>query len=1402
DSSRYTTTKKSEVDAKLAISITAQAFMGSIEKIREKHSDSFISSIPVIKRVNFKSDYCDIRNEVYINLSSADFHWIKGQKNIEGRISVVEPDSGSILQDSIEVTTPDGVIRKKTYHTRVFMNDERPRFNETIKVRLPDTTCRSLNLRILFYNKKIGSKSEKGPIALASIPILQDYRLTTTSEHEEEGVPVFKLDSGKIYDEATLHKEIQKASNSRLFYRMLVLSNMHTKEARLLPILFQWKECQNDLKTCLEDVYNLNGQAEELLKFLPPIFDALIEMAELNPNLRELIFDLIIWMLRQCERQFEFKKVFEEYVSNIYHINAFSYLLSNLFKSLKQAFESEGQAQEENSRVLVLLRLAGYLSKMIVFSKEAFDRLYPEKQKDEEFNELVTSILNLMFDIIQTGRNIFIKTATLRYLPSFIAPIIEHSMYDLVTLARFFTNLLHGLPEDIKVTYKFTPIKEIVNTDLFASQDYRQELLPKVLDLTCQELELYMELPETKTNAEYMVNIELGAQILTDILERLFPFNSKTVYFQCGTYEELKLIINRCLRSVNQAIGVLMHEPSHIRSLFALLLALMDKCSAPIFSEYIAKGEPNDKFDFLIETLHMFTELLEKNPLSGEWYQMRFIFYRLVNKHIRFIMAITTTSAEESMYVEEILNELFDTLVAFVNNVTTDRMGIYSEATGELRNSSAASLRSLWFMHNQHEKAKLMPRIFPKVLLLAVRNNNNVRRKILPILADMVLVEFYLKQEQRLSVPVALREIKNSKFLDDFIFELDAILSQCPDSTTFRRQLCDELKNRCQSDSQLYTNGCEAFINKIDKVLSLLIDYNQVQTSFECHENKMLCIVRLIEFYASIKHRLYLTYLLKLYEIHIQLGNRIEAAHVLKRIAESLKWDEEQLTGSHQEIRDHLKCEYKTQRELKVKIYLDIASLFDDGEHWELAIEILEELSQIYKKVFLDYNKLSETIRRIAELYDKITKTIRMESYYFLVAFYGGGFPDYLSNKKFVFRGEKLEMFQNFKERMLNNYCGAKFIETVEDCSNTELVNSNEKFIQIIPITPQQSLTDGLTNLPSNPLTHWYRKFHRVSCFEQFRKNIRNDTKWTSLESNEATKLWITRRIFEINQQLPDILNFAKVVKEYGTEPMHPVEVAVHEMQKTNNSLLESAQMVSAGLTELMISLGGKIRGILQADVGGGIRNYEAFFSKKATSICNESESNLVEKLRMLLSEHVSTVEFALFVHASQPTLINENFHNTLVNFFENYRKRTETVCGCETVSFLPEGISQTSLYLENAEIQQTPLTNRTVSNASFEMDGKENSIFRNAAGTLIRTTISRSKQGTPIKKPTHERNDFTNESAPIQPNIRKFSEHFALLRDSARNSNVPSKPQLPPRKTAIHSKELIQRENNEELFE
>lgn len=88
-------------------------------------------------------------------------------------------------------------------------------------------------------------------------------------------------------------------------------------------------------------------------------------------------------------------------------------------------------------------------------------------------------------------------------------------------------------------------------------------------------------------------------------------------------------------------------------------------------------------------------------------------------------------------------------------------------------------------------------------------------------------------------------------------------------------------------------------------------------------------------------------------------------------------------------------------------------------------------------------------MKKISDLYYMITSNEhkRMESYYFLVAFYGAGFPSYLRSRKFISRGKKLEMWQNFKERILNSYYDAKFIESVDDCP--ELKDAKGRFIQV-----------------------------------------------------------------------------------------------------------------------------------------------------------------------------------------------------------------------------------------------------------------------------------------------------------------------------------------------------------------
>lgn len=75
---------------------------------------------------------------------------------------------------------------------------------------------------------------------------------------------------------------------------------------------------------------------------------------------------------------------------------------------------------------------------------------------------------------------------------------------------------------------------------------------------------------------------------------------------------------------------------------------------------------------------------------------------------------------------------------------------------------------------------------------------------------------------------------------------------------------------------------------------------------------------------------------------------------------------------------------------------------------------------------------------------------------------------------------------------------------------------------------------------------------------------------------------------------LPDLLSFSPVISEQDQEPMNPLEVAVDKIREANDKLADLTRKVKDGFGEFLMNLGGMIRGIVQADVGGGIKNYQA----------------------------------------------------------------------------------------------------------------------------------------------------------------------------------------------------------------
>ncbi len=73
--------------------------------------------------------------------------------------------------------------------------------------------------------------------------------------------------------------------------------------------------------------------------------------------------------------------------------------------------------------------------------------------------------------------------------------------------------------------------------------------------------------------------------------------------------------------------------------------------------------------------------------------------------------------------------------------------------------------------------------------------------------------------------------------------------------------------------------------------------------------------------------------------------------------------------------------------------------------------------------------------KKMSRLYDNIMKVQRAESEYFRVAFYGLGFPNFLANKEFVYRGSAYERLSDFTARMQNLFPGAtvRILEGIEE---------------------------------------------------------------------------------------------------------------------------------------------------------------------------------------------------------------------------------------------------------------------------------------------------------------------------------------------------------------------------------
>lgn len=612
---------------------------------------------------------------------------------------------------------------------------------------------------------------------------------------------------------------------------------------------------------------------------------------------------------------------------------------------------------------------------------------------------------------------------------------------------------------------------------------------------------------------------------------------------------------------------------------------------------------------------------------------------------------------------------------------------------------TAFEIRSMWFNLGQH-KIIFVPSLVGPILEMTLIPEVELRKATIPIFFDMMQCEFYSSRivEGYGDTKRDQSHIKANfiEYENEMIAQLDILIEGGRGDDQFRLLWLQVMGSLCENHSTMREQGSR-FVDTVAKLIERLLQYRDIINT-ESQEHRMLCTVSLLEFYSEINRKeMYIRYVNKLCELHLECDNYTEAAYTLKLHSQLLDWSDQPLPPLLRSNRYPL-CQ--THRELKEALYNNIIEYFDKGKMWECALVVCKELIKQYEEETYDYLQLSILLKRMAKFYDSIVKQLRPEPEYFRVAYYGRGHPPFLQNKVFVYRGKEYERLSDFCSRTLNQLPNAEQMNKLSP-PTLDVRESNHQYVQINKVEPV--MDEKRHRLSGKPITaEAVLRYHRVNDVQRFRfsrpapkkdaalassassssssstlnllnksdneaikeniNNIINASKITD-DKNEFASLWLERTVLVINSPLPGILRWFPIISS-DTYLVSPLCNAIETMEATNVALrdLIIAQRADPSLPLNPLSM--KLNGILDPAVMGGIDNYEKAFLNPAYREAHPQSSSELLKLEGLIAEQIPILGVGLQLHKSRAPTELTPFHQRLEQCFSSMRTQVEAKYG------------------------------------------------------------------------------------------------------------------------------------------
>ncbi|CAH1170856.1 unnamed protein product [Phaedon cochleariae] len=1233
-------TKEKVENKNYSLFVSIKLLRGDLKQVREENPHLVLGNVSIARKMGFPEVILpgDVRNDLYLTLIGGEF--TKGNKTSDKNVEVIVKvcnEKGRPIPGVISIG--GGASLLDEYRSVIYYHEDKPQWYETFKVAIPIEEFKTSHLKFIFKHRSSNEAKDKNekPFAMCYVKLMQDDG--TTLKDAKHNLIVYKIDHKK-FDETVLDyfslpsslwdlrdnvKEkpqvpgLSMSSKDSFCISSNICSTKLTQNVKLLGLL-NWASHKETLIDSLKALRSVDG--EEVVKFLQDILDALFNILMDNPNndtYDTLVFECLLEIVSLVSNDWKyqhFEPVLELYIKESFSATlAYRKLISVLKSIVSKASEP---TEDSKDRIFRTMKCLQYFMKFVARSRILYVELYPENDPEDDFDESMRELLQNIISMMSSGNERLIREqgACLKYLPSSIPDILL--VFDHIQLSNTLYDLLNNMPSGRLTKQKMMTVNEIIHSKIFVFPQCRKILLPIIMD---QVKNLILASDE----------VELCIKNLGDIMELLFRKDVGP------TFDNLTEIIHTALRTIVQHHIRLKRDDPLAGHLVAVMIDIFRQMTNEHYLDYISKFNTNfDILDFLMEILVVFKELVSISVFPKDWCDMIMLQNSIILKSLRYF-SHTIRDCFFQKFEHDAWNNFFHCAIAFMTqdalqleNFSRNKRTRVKNLYNDMRVEMGYEIKSMWFNLGQN-KVQFVPSLVGLILEMTLIPEPELRQATIQIFFDMMQCEFYSSKFENESYGNTKRDSSHIKanfsdFENEMIVKLDALFEGGKGDHEYKNMFHDIMIALCSQHTTMNEEGVK-FVKIVSRLMESLLEYRDIIID-ENKDNTMSCTVNLLDFYSEIdKREMYIRYLNKLFDLHLECENFTEAAYTLELHTKLLNWSDEHLNPL---LKGEKYDTARTHRQLKEVLYYAIIENYSKGKMWECAIKKCQELAEQYEQATFDYERLSDLHNRMALFYDDIMKKARAEPEYFRVGYYGKGFPTFLRNKVFIYRGKEYERLADFNARILNEFPKAELLNKLTP-PGEDITGSDKQYLQINKVDP--IMDEKRQRFSGKPVSDQIVKFYRVNNIQKFtfsRPFTRRDPHVET--DNEFAHLWLERTELTTTYPLPGILRWLPV-ERVSAQEISPLRNAIETIERTNKSLMNYIAVYNKDKSMQLNPLSLTLNGVLDAAVMGGIKNYEEVFFTPTYATHHADDDVLIEKLKNLIADQIPLLELCVQIH-------------------------------------------------------------------------------------------------------------------------------------------------------------------------